>query len=320
MLRYWLIAAVALLPVSASITQAGGKKGSDNVKIEGKLTQDDPKDKKRNTPCQIHRVKMKKGRAYTIDMESSNFDSFLRLLSPKGAELAEDDDSGGNLNARIIFQCPKDGEYQIVCTSYQANIGMGNYTLLVRSGPQQQDTAGHATLLNKPASDFQGDFAVNGQPVKLSDLKGKVVLLEFWEPRSQACANLFPKLLAWNKAYKGEGLEIVGVTYYLHEIGQKLGFDKETGKLKDVDKAGKETDQALLREFAAYHRLDYPLMALPRADAVKAYDAFVVNGLPQAVLIDRQGIIRLIHVGDDETGSAALEKTLKSLLADKAAP
>ena len=40
------------------------------------------------------------------------------------------------------------------------------------------------TMVGKDAPDFKGDFAVNGNPLKLSDLKGKVVLLAFWEVRS----------------------------------------------------------------------------------------------------------------------------------------
>ena len=36
-------------------------------------------------------------------------------------------------------------------------------------------------MLGKEAPNFTGDFAVNGEPVKLFDLKGKVVLLTFWE-------------------------------------------------------------------------------------------------------------------------------------------
>jgi hypothetical protein len=44
--------------------------------------------------------------------------------------------------------------------------------------PGQQEQG----LVGKPAPDLQGDFAVNGKPVHLSDLKGKVVLLDFWAP------------------------------------------------------------------------------------------------------------------------------------------
>src|SRR5438105_2950700 len=107
MVRYWAVALLALVPAAAGVTRAGGKAEKD-FKTAGKLTKDDPKDKKRDAVCQIHTVRMKKGGVYTIDMVSTQFDSYLRLEDAKGRELAEDDDSGGNLNAQIVFTCPKD--------------------------------------------------------------------------------------------------------------------------------------------------------------------------------------------------------------------
>ena len=47
--------------------------------------------------------KMTAAKRYTIDMESSQFDSYLRLEDAKGKAIAEDDDSGGSLNARALF-------------------------------------------------------------------------------------------------------------------------------------------------------------------------------------------------------------------------
>src|SRR5205085_10684083 len=129
-----------------------------------------------------------------------------------------------------------------------------------------KSTSAHTTLIDKAAPDVQGDFAVNGQAVKLSDLKGKVVLLDFWDVRSPACEATLPKLRAWDKAHKGEGLEIIGVTFYKVDIGQKLAFDSTSGKLKAIDKATRETEQAMLKDFAAYHKLGYRLLTMPVDD------------------------------------------------------
>jgi peroxiredoxin len=315
MLRYCAIALVALVP-AAGLAQAGGKAAKD-VRITGTLKRDDPRDRKRGTPSQIHLVKMKAGNAYAIDMSSRQFDSYLRLEDSAGKELDEDDDSGGMLDARIIFTCPKDGEYRVICTSFNQGAA-GQYVLTVKRSVQEvRAAASLEALVGKAAPDFQGDFAVNGKLTKLSDLKGKVVLLAFWEVRSAPSAAAFPQLRAWSKAYRADGLEVVGVTYYHFEIGHKVGFDKATGKLKDLAKADKQSEQAMLRDFAAYHQLDFPLLALPKQEALRAFDTYVVNGVPQFVLIDRAGMIRMIRVGGEAGNAKAVEDEIKTLLAAK---
>src|SRR5206468_1983293 len=130
----------------------------------------------------------------------------------KGKQLDEDDDSGGDLNSRIVFNCTVDGNYQIVTTTFGADQG-GNYVLTVKTtGGVQKPASAHTQMVGKPAPDFTADFAVNGKAGKLSDIKGKLVLLYFFDVRSSYCAALLPKLAEWNKAHKNDGLAIVGVT------------------------------------------------------------------------------------------------------------
>src|SRR5213082_98709 len=84
----------------------------------------------------------------------------------------------------------------------------------------------HADLIGKPAPEIPGDFALNGKPTKLADLKGKVVLLDFWAVWCGPCVATFPHLREWNKEYKDKGLEVLGVTSYY----EQFGFDKDAGK------------------------------------------------------------------------------------------
>jgi peroxiredoxin len=316
MARYWAVALLALVPTSAAPAQAG--KGDKVIfRVQGKISQDDPADTKRRTPCKVHLVNLRAGKVYQIDMvkRTAGLDPYLRLEDVRGKQLDEDDDSGGNLNARIMFNCTKNGQYKVIATTFAPQMA-GQYIVIVREAGRAQTTAaGHGALLGKPAPDFKGDFAVGGQALKLSDLKGKVVLVQFWEVRSAACAAAFPRLRALSQAHKDAGLEVVGVTYYHSELGHKLGFDKASGKVTAVSKAGKEDDRALLKDFAAHHKLNYELLVLPKADALKAFDAYAVNGIPQFVLIDRAGVVRQISVGDG--GAAALEGEITKLLAKK---
>src|ERR1700677_4846728 len=137
MTRFWAITVLALTTSialgqndSVKIKEADKEKVKEKEKAKdkkqkekdfefsGKFTDNDPKDAQRMGPAQTHLIKMKAGNTYTIDMVSTELDSYLRLLDMKGMQLDEDDDSGGNLNSRIIFNCSKDGEYKIVCTTF----------------------------------------------------------------------------------------------------------------------------------------------------------------------------------------------------------
>src|ERR1051325_2266123 len=197
MVRFRAMTALTFLTLAATLSSAGEEK---DFVVSGKLSKDDPKDQQRGGPSQVHKLKLKAGKAYTIDMVGQGIDSYLRLLDPKGNQLDEDDDSGGNLNAKILFNCTKDGEYAIVCTTFGANEA-GAYTLTVKmTGDITKSASSHAQMLNNPAPDFQGDLAVNGKPLKLSSLKGKTVLVAFLDIRNGSSTALLPKLAEWRKA------------------------------------------------------------------------------------------------------------------------
>src|SRR5207248_2992439 len=112
---------------------------------------------------------------------------------------------------------------------------------------------GKNPLIGKPAADVQGDFAVNGKPVRLSELKGKVVLLDFWAVWCLPCIEALPQLEKLHGTYKADGLEILAVTYYNFDRGIHLGFDKKTGKLKTLESSDQAGEQAMLKDFVEYH-------------------------------------------------------------------
>jgi dienelactone hydrolase len=97
------------------------------------LAADDAEDVVRRHPCRVYTVKLHRGMTYQIDMVSqgkTKLDPFLRLENEAGKELAHDDDSGGALNARIVFACPADGLYRIIATTYAG--GTGRFMLVVQ--------------------------------------------------------------------------------------------------------------------------------------------------------------------------------------------
>lgn len=62
----------------------------------------------------------------------------------------------------------------------------------------------------KPAPDF-ALLDIYGNPIRLSDFKGKVVLIDFWATWCPYCRQSIPILLSLYKDYKKQGFEIIGV-------------------------------------------------------------------------------------------------------------
>ena len=96
----------------------------------------------------VHKVTLKKDQSYVIDQESTELDSYLLLVDATGRIVAEDDDGGGNLNARIIYRPLDAGEYRIIATSFN-RAQTGNYKLSIR------EDDGKAALVVQPRFPLQ---------------------------------------------------------------------------------------------------------------------------------------------------------------------
>ncbi len=75
---------------------------------------------------------MEAGKTYQIDMTSMNFDTYLYLEDVDGKLVAEDDDNGGNLNARIRFKANANGKHRIITTYFADGGNLGEFTLTIR--------------------------------------------------------------------------------------------------------------------------------------------------------------------------------------------
>ena len=84
----------------------------------------------RQPSLQRYTIKLQKDKTYIIDLTTKDFDAYLRLLNKKGDELAEDDDGGGDLNARIIYSAKATEDHQIVVTTFDGEVG--KFSLKVR--------------------------------------------------------------------------------------------------------------------------------------------------------------------------------------------
>jgi hypothetical protein len=104
-----------------------GKKG---INLDSELNADDKGYGDDKQHAKVYLVKLEKDKTYQLDMISDQFDAYLYLEDAKMNLLAEDDDSGGDLNAQILFKAPADGTYRVICTSF-GGAGTGNFTLII---------------------------------------------------------------------------------------------------------------------------------------------------------------------------------------------
>lgn len=138
-------------------------------------------------------------------------------------------------------------------------------------------------LVGKPAPALQRT-ALDGKPVDLARLRGKVVLLNFWATWCAPCQAEMPTFVAWQKQFSSQGLAVVGVSM--------------------------DDDAAQARHFLARHPLNYPVVM---GDDKLGESYGGVDGLPISFLIDRAGKVRAVFKG--ETDAAKILAQLKPLLA-----
>lgn len=133
-------------------------------------------------------------------------------------------------------------------------------------------------------------------PVKLSDLRGRVVLLDFWATWCGPCRVTMPHLETLHQKYKDKGLFVLGLTRYYSPAEMK------------------QQELAQLREYKKQTKASYGFAVSPSdADALK----YGVLSIPTAVLIDRHGRVRHLSVGFSPAIQEELVAMVKKLLAEE---
>lgn len=152
---------------------------------------------------------------------------------------------------------------------------------------QVRDRATQMTLIGREAPEIAVAAWINSGPAALADLRGRVVLLEFWATWCKPCQEMFPKLQELYERESRNGLEILALTrHYLAYRGTQVSKNEEL---------------ELMRRMVIENAISFPVGA---ADDEQLQVIYGANGLPTVVLVDRQGYVRYAGPGGDDSSFA----------------
>ena len=153
------------------------------------------------------------------------------------------------------------------------------------------------TALGQPMIQFSL-VGVDGKQVNTADLKGKVILLDFWGSWCVPCRKSHPALKELYAKYKSRGLEIIGISNEAFSAG-----------------GSKAQQDVSWRKAIKEDGIDW-LHVLNDADINDLAKSHDINGYPTKFLIDRNGKFVLKILGTSENLHKTLEKKLAELMPD----
>jgi cytochrome c biogenesis protein CcmG/thiol:disulfide interchange protein DsbE len=129
--------------------------------------------------------------------------------------------------------------------------------------------------------------AGDGKTLSLANLRGKVVLVDFWASWCGPCQTEFPALDAMYRSLHDRGVEVVAV---------------------NLDEKHADAER-----FLADHPHEMPVVFDPTG---KSAETFGVEGMPTSFVIGRDGRVRFVHVGYTSRTLQSYQREIEQLLAE----
>jgi thiol-disulfide isomerase/thioredoxin len=130
----------------------------------------------------------------------------------------------------------------------------------------------------------------------MAQLKGKVVLLEFWATWCKPCEQMFPRVKELYSPRATQGLNVLALTRFFMAYG---GTDEQQAQ-----------EIQLIREFVERNKIEFPV-GISQDESTQT--AFGATALPMLALIDRRGIVRYFAFSPDDDN---FRKVLDECLAE----
>ncbi len=171
---------------------------------------------------------------------------------------------------------------------------------------QKRQQANAKIKVGQPAPEISMP-GVDGKIKKLSDLKGKVTLIDFWASWCGPCKRSFPELTKIYNKYKNKGFTVYSVSLD--------GIDKRSAKRyktsEDLAKAKENKKERWIKAIKDYNlSWDYHVSDLDKWDC-KAAAVYGVRSIPKTFLLDRDGNIAFVNPRYN------LEEAIKTVLSKK---